>query len=50
MNDAIRSLVKFAIFAILLFALFTYLMGPEFALLIVIIVVVASMGGLMDRL
>jgi hypothetical protein len=49
LSGATRSIVKFTIFVILLFVTLTMFMGPEFALVIVIIVVVASIGGIIEE-
>jgi membrane glycosyltransferase len=47
-SDAIRSIVKFIILVIILFAALAILVSPEFAQLIAIIVVVMAIAGIID--
>ena len=49
MSDATRLIVKFIIFVIILFATLAWLMDLGIALLVVIIVVVVSIGGIMEE-
>ena len=49
MSGAVRSIVAFIIFVILLFATLALFMGLDFAIVITIIVVLASIGGIMHE-
>jgi hypothetical protein len=50
MNDAIRSIIKFVILVIILFAALAILVSPQFAQAIAIIVILLTIAGLVEGL